>query len=148
MSRRLKLMADYHSFALWEPVVGDSGNLDPETLPISNELKAALLRWPEQLDNALNWGDPAGTAWPEGFWIRFNAEGNDLAIRLRAELGPDFEIESSPNELSKRGRRLHAVIARSSAVSARLCAFAGITFYFLHAKARSRKEAGSRLSPG
>ena len=94
MVRHLKFMADYHCWPLWHgDGSGEVGNIDPATLPISDALKAALLVWPEQIDNALDWDYPPDTVWPGGFWTNFNAEGRELAARLRAELGPGYQVE-------------------------------------------------------
>jgi len=40
--RIIKLMADYQCFPLWEASPGKVGNVDPNTLPISEGLK---LNW-------------------------------------------------------------------------------------------------------
>ena len=92
--RRIKLMADYHCWPLWtvDTETDGFGDVDPDTLPISDLLKQDLMAWAQQLDAALDWNDPAGTVWPAGFWTRFNARGAALAERLRAELGPEVEV--------------------------------------------------------
>jgi hypothetical protein len=90
--RHIKLMADYRCYPLWPGEGEPTGDIDPDTLPLSVELKRDLLNWAKCLDDALNWDDPAHTVWPEGFWTEFNAQGIRLAQRLRTELGPDWVV--------------------------------------------------------
>lgn len=40
--KTIKLMADYDCFPLWKSSPGEVGNIDPEDLPISYDLKAYL----------------------------------------------------------------------------------------------------------
>jgi hypothetical protein len=89
---RVKLMADYACWPLWHDGHGEVGNIDPRSLPLSEELIAALNIWAAKLDNALNWADPGNTEWPDGFFAEFNRQGRELAERLRYELGPSYVV--------------------------------------------------------
>ena len=92
--RRIKLMADYQCFPLWEYEEDGARDVDPESLPISPALKKDLIDWAERLDSSLDWSDPGGTVWPPGFWTGFNERGAELAKRLQEELGPDVQVEA------------------------------------------------------
>lgn len=59
--RVLKLMADYGCFPLWEASPGEVGNVDPRSLPISDQLKERLYNWAESYDAILNMADPASS---------------------------------------------------------------------------------------
>lgn len=91
--RRLKLMADYDCWPLWEAGEDLVGNVDPATLPISVELRDRLLRWAERFDAGLNREDPASSEWssPEER-VAFDEEGRDLARALRRELPDGYEF--------------------------------------------------------
>jgi hypothetical protein len=90
---RIRVMADYKCWPLWRDEPGDDDpNIDPATLPISNELVVAFNEWRERLDSSLNWEDPAGTKWPTKFWSDFNGRGHLLAERLQQELSPAYEV--------------------------------------------------------
>ncbi|MES2699567.1 MAG: hypothetical protein V4647_08155 [Pseudomonadota bacterium] len=86
------MMADYRSWPLWHDGGDDVGNIDPQSLPISDALVSDLNGWIEKLDAALNWDDPAHTKWPDGFFAEFNDDCQKLAQRLKAELGPSYEV--------------------------------------------------------
>ena len=91
--RALKLMADYDCFPLWEASPGVVGNVDPESLPISEDLKCALAYWAKAYDDTLNRDDPSSS----GFRSKqaedaFCMQGNQLLPRLKKELGPDYSV--------------------------------------------------------
>ncbi len=91
--RRVKLMPDYQCFPLWEAAGGTVGNIDPSSLPISQTLKDDLVQWAQSFDATLNLDDPAISGFQniqeENAFIQL---GNELGIRLQAELGQDFEV--------------------------------------------------------
>jgi hypothetical protein len=91
--RKLKLMADYGCFPLWEASAHLVGNVDPESLPISGELKQELGDWAAVYDSTLKQTDPANS----GFETlaeddAFDERGANLAKRLQVELGYEFGI--------------------------------------------------------
>lgn len=61
--RTLKLMADYGAWPLW-----DSGapeyNVDPKTLPLSEEPQRRLFAWAQVYDATLNQEYPPSSAFP------------------------------------------------------------------------------------
>jgi hypothetical protein len=98
MSKVLKLMPDYHCFPLWK-TGGEIGNVDPDDLPLTNDLKAALRAWANAYDNTLNQEYPpdSGFASPAEEEA-FEVEGRRLWNVLQAQLGPEYKVAyySSP----------------------------------------------------
>lgn len=93
MVRVIKLMADYGCWPLWEASPGIFGDIDPATLPISDELKAQLRDWAEAYDRTLNQDDPRRSGFPSAAdEAAFRRTGALLADRLRAELGPGYSV--------------------------------------------------------
>ncbi|MCG5258654.1 hypothetical protein EM868_22520 [Cupriavidus gilardii] len=91
--KKIKLMADYYCFPLWEASPGEVGNIDPADLPISPQLRIRLLKWAEKLDKTLNMDYPPDSRFPsEAEERQFKREGFELADELRSELGPDYEV--------------------------------------------------------
>ena len=92
--RTLKLMPDYDCFPLWE--VGSpehSGDVDPNSLPISPALKTKLLEWARRFDRTLNRSDPVGSGFHDAeeeaqFW----REGAALGELLRKEFGFGYSV--------------------------------------------------------
>lgn len=95
--RTIRLMADYQCFPLWACAPDEPDNIDPESLPISPELRAALVAWAETFDSALDWNDP-GNSPPMSAEdeAAFEAEKRRLAERLRAELGDGWRVVVGP----------------------------------------------------
>jgi hypothetical protein len=86
-------MADYHCSPLWEASPGAYGNIDPDELPLSEDLKQCLTAWAHIYDDILNVSDPSSTAFPSAeAETEFNHKGYELADRLKKELGEEFEI--------------------------------------------------------
>lgn len=54
----IKIMADYQCFPLWK--IDDEGveNIDPNKLPISQQLRDMLVDWQNKYDSTLSLGDP------------------------------------------------------------------------------------------
>jgi len=94
MSKHMKLMADYGCFPLWDlsPETGP-GNIDPAQLPISGELKEALMNWAETYDRTLNREEPLKSGTSQAEQESFSAAAYSLASRLRNELGPDVKVD-------------------------------------------------------
>ena len=86
--RTIKLVAEYQCFPLWEASPGEFGNIDPETLPLSPDLRKRLYEWAENYDATLNMEDPKESRFANAkveseFW----EEGRAIAEDLRVELG-------------------------------------------------------------
>ncbi|MFS7249251.1 MULTISPECIES: hypothetical protein [unclassified Rahnella] len=89
----IKLMADYYSFPLWNNSPGEVGNIDPESLPLSDELKERLNNWSEKYDSILNDEDPASSDFAtKEDQLTFIHEGGELAKCLQVELGDAYQI--------------------------------------------------------
>lgn len=87
-------MADYQCFPLWEASQGLVGNIDPKELPISDELKLQLLKWAQVYDGTLNMDDPTCSGFQsDDEETQFKSLGNELGVRLQAELGIDFNVK-------------------------------------------------------
>ncbi|WP_410674826.1 hypothetical protein [Amycolatopsis sp. cmx-4-68] len=79
---------------------GEMGPADLDELPISAGLRASLDRLAEEYDGSLNWDYPPDPGpWREARCERFNAEVRAVLARLRAELGPGWEVEDEFLEL-------------------------------------------------
>ncbi|MBX9761266.1 MAG: hypothetical protein K2Y29_20985 [Beijerinckiaceae bacterium] len=96
--RRIRLMADYFCHPLWHDGGVEVGDIDPASLPISEALTSDLDAWARAFDAILDMDDPAnkgGFASPQAC-DDFAARGAELAMRLRDELGPHWEIAYWP----------------------------------------------------
>lgn len=91
--RKIKLMADYECWPLWEASPGKVGDINPASLPISDSLRDELRKWKQSYDSILNRSDPASSAFPnEAAEQEFKKTGFKLAKRLQQELGDGFEV--------------------------------------------------------
>ena len=92
--RLIRLAPDYFCYPLWEASPGQTGDIDPKTLPISLVLQEQLINWAKVFDQILDMDDPGnntGFASIEAV-ITFNRTGAALAKQLRSELGPEYTI--------------------------------------------------------
>ena len=86
-------MCDYDCHPLWEASPGEVGNIDPASLPITTDLRIALVAWSLRFDETLNRDDPRLSGFAsEKEEASFKSEGFSLAERLRNELGPDYAV--------------------------------------------------------
>lgn len=91
--RKIKLMADYQCFPLWEASPGVVGNIDPSELPISEVLQKRLSIWASQFDSALDDSDPASSGFENSEAVEaFKADGLELVKRLQSELGSEYVV--------------------------------------------------------
>lgn len=103
--KTIKLMADYQCFPLWEASPGDVGNIDPISLPISISLRKSLMDWAQLYDATLNWEDPATSGFTNvDSATQFMERGEELAQRLREELGSKFVVLLKVNASVKTNR--------------------------------------------
>jgi hypothetical protein len=96
--RKIKLMADYFCHPLWRNGGDDVGDIDPASLPISEVLQRDLNAWARAFDAILDMDDPANKGGFESQQAiaRFVADGEQLARRLREELGPYWDVAYKP----------------------------------------------------
>jgi len=93
MVRKIKLMAEYYGCVLWEAGGHRVGDIEPETLPISEGLVRDLRAWADAYDSILNQDCPqdSGFNTPEEE-AAFDAEGRRLWAELRSQLGADYQV--------------------------------------------------------
>ncbi len=94
MDKLIKLMPDYGVSPVWEFAGGDLiDNADPEYLPLTADLRAALRRWASAYDATLNQEYP-----PDSGFLSpadedaFEAEGLRLWKELQAQLGAEYTV--------------------------------------------------------
>lgn len=93
MSKQLKLMADYGGTVLWGVGAADVGPIDPRTLPLKDELRAAIQRWADAYDRTLNQDYPPDSGFADpSEQEAFEAEGVRLWRELQAQLRPDWRV--------------------------------------------------------
>ncbi|MDM3858823.1 MAG: hypothetical protein PT118_03040 [Aphanizomenon gracile PMC644.10] len=99
---KIKLMADYECYPLWWVNSDKAGDIDPETLPLSQETITRLQKWADIYDAKLNWEDPGNSP---GFSAEektaFEEEGISLWKQLQKELAPNYEIVYFSEKLRK-----------------------------------------------
>jgi uncharacterized Zn finger protein len=93
MAEKIKLMADYGCYPLWWAGSDKVGDIDPETMPLSEETVSRLEKWADIYDAKLNWEDPGNSPdlSPEAA-AAFEQEGISLWKQLQKELAPDYEV--------------------------------------------------------
>lgn len=92
-------MADYDCWPLWN--LSDVTNVDPNTLPLSEDTREALCKWAQVYDRTLNQSDPIQSGFETSEKaIAFNQEGWRLWNCVRREL-ESFKIVYFDNELGK-----------------------------------------------
>lgn len=101
--KKIKLMADYECCPLWGTTVEDFGDINPDTLPISDTLKRELMEWAKWFDGIFNDDDPANSGFESlEDETAFIKQGDNLYERLQIELGSDYEIEWSSRRYGVR----------------------------------------------
>ena len=86
-------MADYECCPLWWVNSDKAGDIDPETLPLSQETITRLEKWADIYDAKLNWEDPNSSGFPSlEAKAAFEAEGISLWKQLQKELAPNYEV--------------------------------------------------------
>ncbi len=90
---KIKLMADYESFPLWDLGPDGPRNLDPSALSLSPGLQESLDAWASRYDATLDRRDPARSGFADRLEERaFDEDGLRLASRLKVELGDDSVV--------------------------------------------------------
>jgi hypothetical protein len=89
----IKLMADYGMTVLWGADPSRIGAIDPDQLPLTDELKADLRAWAEAYDKTLNQEYPPNSGFAsQTEEEQFDAEGLRLWRALQEQLGPDYRV--------------------------------------------------------
>ena len=85
-------MADYGCFPLWRG--GEEiGNVDPNDLPLTQELKSALRLWADSYDKILNQECPLDSGFSSlAEEEAFQLEGKRLHGALQEQLGAEYRI--------------------------------------------------------
>lgn len=91
MVKKLKLMPDYECFALWD--IDSVGNIDPASLPISDDLKERIARWEDAYDSTLNQDDPTASGFQSSDEENsFDNEGRLIWKELKSQLGESYNV--------------------------------------------------------
>ena len=86
-------MPDYECFPVWCTNSDNSGSIEPNQLPISQELKRDLLTWAATYDNTLNREDPLNSGFrSQEDEQKFRENGIQLHQRLQKELGQEVKV--------------------------------------------------------
>ncbi|CAD5982140.1 Antitoxin [Planktothrix tepida] len=93
MPIKIRLMTDYGCYPLWWDEPDQVGDLEPESLPLSQETIQRLYHWADAFETRLNLADPSDSpeVTPEEI-ERFEWEGLSLWKQLDQELAPDYEV--------------------------------------------------------
>ena len=91
MVQRIKLMADFDCYPLWD--IDDGGDIEPWELPLSKETIERLLNWQKIYDGIIDWNDPASAGFASEKEERtFEREGISLWQQLQKELGDKYQV--------------------------------------------------------
>lgn len=89
--KALRLMADYHCRPIWEDGGDTVGNVDPASVPISEDLIRRLNSWAAKFDATLDLADPSNSGFAsEALASAFVEEGLALCRAFEAELGDGY----------------------------------------------------------
>lgn len=102
MAMKIELMADYGCYPLWWANGEKVGDIDPATLPLSQQTLLRLEKWADAYDAKLNWDDPASSGFASLETKKaFEDEGISLWYQLRKELVPEYEVFYFSNMLEE-----------------------------------------------
>ncbi|MEU4314482.1 hypothetical protein [Nocardia sp. NPDC024068] len=97
----LRLKPEIQCWPTWIRNSKQFDNVDPDSLGVTEELAASLKRWSDEWDSTYDLvNDPGNPKFPSqgserDFWRR----GQELAGRLRSELGSGWTVEYDPRSL-------------------------------------------------
>lgn len=91
--KKIKLMADYECYPLWIDSDNEVGNIDPDSLLISDSLKNELNKWSDDYDKTLNSDNPLESGFKTiNEEIAFKEKGKYLQEKLQIELGNNYDV--------------------------------------------------------
>lgn len=91
--KKIKLMADYECYPLWIDSDNEVGNIDPDSLLISDSLKNELNKWSDDYDKTLNSDNPLESGFKTiNEEIAFKKKGKCLQEKLQIELGNNYDV--------------------------------------------------------
>lgn len=91
MVKKLKIMPDYGCFALWD--IDTADNIDPGSLPLSDDLKERIGRWEDAYDSTLNQDDPTASCFESPDEENaFDIEGISIWEEMNNELGESYDV--------------------------------------------------------
>ncbi|WP_225845024.1 hypothetical protein [Streptomyces sp. HPF1205] len=89
----LRLYPEFQCHPTWLENDGAAENVAPEELPLSPKLTAALNDWQDRWDATYDLADPMSAGFSsDSEEQEFREDGENLAARLRSELGPDWTV--------------------------------------------------------
>ena len=92
----IKLAPEYYCHPIWgsDDDIYGNGNIAPEELPISDDLRKDLDRWAEAYDATLNQEYPPDTSRLSTETKRaLHEEGLRLGAELQKQLGADYNVD-------------------------------------------------------
>ena len=102
MKEKIKLMADYGCYPLWWVSSEKLGDIDPETLPLSQQTINRLEKWAEMYDAKLNEDEPILSSFSSNEELEsFEEEGINLWKQLKKELATNYEVVYFSEKLRK-----------------------------------------------
>ncbi|GFE70838.1 hypothetical protein [Chroococcus sp. FPU101] len=91
MQKKIKLMAEYNYFPLWD--IDEADNLEPNDLPISSVTVERLYNWAKCYDSIIDWNKPQEAGFKNlGEKEAFEQEGLALWQQLQQELSPHYQV--------------------------------------------------------
>jgi len=98
---KLRFMFDYHAHCIWgvnsEAIDKYGCNIKKEKLHLSETLISELTALEDEYHTLINWDCPlSSTPWTEEHKADFIYRTNAAYIKVKNELGEDFEIELFP----------------------------------------------------
>jgi hypothetical protein len=91
--RKIKQMADYFRYPMWETTSGEYGDISPESLPISDDLRKAIIVWASTYDVILDMNNPSEAGFKTQEDVnQFRSAGYSLTDRLQKELEPKYIV--------------------------------------------------------
>ncbi len=95
---RVRLMFEWRGGSLWggNDAAYDEFDVGPieDRLPLSPGTLRRLEELSAWHDTAMDWDDPAGPGlWSDDEYLRFELAAREILAAVRAELGPDFEVD-------------------------------------------------------